>query len=437
MLSFHQPSPAMFNLLDRAFLLVQGRCVFSGPPAAVEEYFAQLGLPCPSGTGAAEHMLRCGCDPELLPKLLDATDTVGGGKESSVIDGDGPTLLNSSSEDAEAGGPDIQSSRTSAQPVGATAGGALPAKKSLPRVLLPPRCSLSRECAVMFWRTGIDIARNPTLLILHWIMALGMGIFVGCIFWQVGLDISGAQDRAGGIIFALAFFAFSSLTTVDLVIHERRLVGREVRGGYYHPASYLLSKAVLDALLLRFIPVCLYTAPFYPMMGLQSGAVNVGVFIMVLSTFAVTVGALSFALSVGCNTAGEASLAMNIVLLVSLLNSGFFVNVDAMPAWISWLHYLSVFFYGYAPLMINEMSTLLLNFVVKGYTAVQNVRGTTFLAILGLNPEDMTTYIIILDCFYVIFLLLAFVLLYWRMPRAARLRPAFPALRLRRQFLPK
>lgn len=36
-------------------------------------------------------------------------------------------------------------------------------------------------------------------------------------------------------------------------------------GGYYRPGSYLLAKMVLDALLLRVIPVFVFSAAFYPM----------------------------------------------------------------------------------------------------------------------------------------------------------------------------
>jgi len=58
MLSFHQPSPSMFSLLDRAYLLARGSCVFSGPPSAAEAHFAAHGLPCPVGSAVAEHMLQ-------------------------------------------------------------------------------------------------------------------------------------------------------------------------------------------------------------------------------------------------------------------------------------------------------------------------------------------------------------------------------------------
>jgi len=272
--------------------------------------------------------------------------------------------------------------------------------------------SIVTELATLTWRNGLDMIRNPSLLVLHWLLALGMGIFAGCVFFQVNLDTSGAQNRAGGLIFALAFFAFTSLTTVDLVFHEKTIVEREVNSGYYRRWTYVVSKLVIDGLLLRFLPILLFSAPFYPMMGLDSDPSSVALFLMTLGTFAVTVGALSLAVTFSSSTAGQASFIMNILLLVCLLNSGFFVNADNMPDWISWLRYLSVFYYGYSVLITNEVSSLLFNFVVEGYTAVENVRGVTFLNILGVDPYGSTNYIIILDCLYAAFCLLALLFSY-------------------------
>lgn len=62
LLSVHQPSPPMFALLDRAYLLAAGACMFSGPPADVEAAFAALGLPRPPGSAPADHMLEVGCE---------------------------------------------------------------------------------------------------------------------------------------------------------------------------------------------------------------------------------------------------------------------------------------------------------------------------------------------------------------------------------------
>ncbi len=56
---------------------------------------------------------------------------------------------------------------------------------------------------------------------------------------------------------------------------------------------------------------------------------------------------------------------MNLILLISLLVGGFFVNVASIPAWIRWLHYVSLFYYAYASLITNEVATLSMDFVVS------------------------------------------------------------------------
>lgn len=55
---------------------------------------------------------------------------------------------------------------------------------------------LPRELAVMFWRTALETWRNPSLLLLHWAMALGMGLLLGSIFFQVGA-LHGRWVRCG------------------------------------------------------------------------------------------------------------------------------------------------------------------------------------------------------------------------------------------------
>ncbi len=77
MLSFHQPSPAMYELLDRAFLMARGRVVFCGEPAAAYGHFAKAGLPCPVNTAVAEHMLQAVSDPAMLERLVAHADAYG------------------------------------------------------------------------------------------------------------------------------------------------------------------------------------------------------------------------------------------------------------------------------------------------------------------------------------------------------------------------
>ena len=70
MLSFHQPSPSMFALLDMALVMAQGVVAFQGPPGAAGSFMAARGLPCPEGVALAEHMLHAVSDPTSLQQML-------------------------------------------------------------------------------------------------------------------------------------------------------------------------------------------------------------------------------------------------------------------------------------------------------------------------------------------------------------------------------
>lgn len=45
--------------------------------------------------------------------------------------------------------------------------------------------SLSRQLAVLTWRTTVDTCRSPSLLLLHWALAVTTGLLMGVIFYQV------------------------------------------------------------------------------------------------------------------------------------------------------------------------------------------------------------------------------------------------------------
>jgi hypothetical protein len=61
----------------------------------------------------------------------------------------------------------------------------------------PQRTPFLRELAVLFWRTLVEIIRNPALLTMHAGMSTIMGLLCGGIFFQLKWDIAGAQGRLG------------------------------------------------------------------------------------------------------------------------------------------------------------------------------------------------------------------------------------------------
>jgi len=453
MLSFHQPSPAMFDLLDRVFLMARGHVLFSGKTEEAAPFFEAVpieGCKVPRGVAVAEHMLTAVSDPKLRDPLLAhvlasrRSKAIGGGGGSSVsLDASASTLAGVVV--------DLEDGTTTASPSPSRS----PERRrnpdsSTPSPPRPPaRTPLSREIAVLFWRTLTEIVRNPALLMMHCGMGIAMGALCGGIFFGLKFDIAGAQGRLGAAFFSLTLMALTSLTTVDLLTCERGLVVKEVLGGYYRPVSYYLAKATLDGLLLRVLPAVLFSVPLYPMSGLQGGAPHVALFFCVLSVFSAAVGALSMAVTVGFGTAGRASLVMNLVLLLSLLFAGFLVNVASITPALRWVHYFSVFFYGFEALTSNELSGISLTFTApsggggislpggigggsagaststkspSGALSV-DIKGDTFLAALGIDPSRLLIDVAALDAAFFGFVLAGIGLLYYTMPRALVVRP--------------
>eukprot|EP01025_Chloroclados_australasicus_P058017 TRINITY_DN725_c0_g2_i3.p1 TRINITY_DN725_c0_g2~~TRINITY_DN725_c0_g2_i3.p1 ORF type:complete len:1433 (+),score=116.30 TRINITY_DN725_c0_g2_i3:171-4301(+) len=384
-MSLHQPSPDMFMRLDKVLLLAAGHKVYLGTPNAAAEYFSQLGYACGQNVPIAEHMLSIVQQPENLYKVLDSV--------SPVLQVEPKDLQ--SIESAVALNQYLQTQDSS---------------RSVVQKFLNFLKKFLRRLAVLFWRTGIEMIRNPTLMLLHWIMGLGMGLVVGLVFLDVKDDISGAQNRAGVVFFSLCLFAFSTLTIVDLLMSERLLVVREVRSRYYGMFPYFLVKLSLDGLLLRAVPVLLYTCLLYPLMGLRAEALRIALWCIILILFSCTIGALSMAITSVVKTPGQANLVMNILLLLMVLVAGYLVNKDSMPGFTVWLHYCSVFSYAFEALIVNEVLGMNLVFTVQDIGSAI-VDGKLFLNTLSLDEDeqDMDVYLIL--AFYVVFSVVALCLM--------------------------
>lgn len=148
LMSLHQPSPTLFNMLHTTLLLAKGRAVYYGSPADAPSAFEALGAPCPVDSSIAEHMLHVVSDAQLWPGIEQVLE--------------------------------VQRKQAEQQLLVVTAGqqqGELRVERRGPGPL--------RELAVVFWRSCADVVRNPMLGTFHAVTGLVSGLLVGCIFFKV------------------------------------------------------------------------------------------------------------------------------------------------------------------------------------------------------------------------------------------------------------
>lgn len=122
-------------------------------------------------------------------------------------------------------------------------GGASDGPLSLPAFL--------HEFSLLASRTFTNLYRNPFLFLAHCVIALGLGLLLGSLFWQVDNDLPGVQNRLGVLFFMCALLGFASTSALDIFAQERVLFTRERENGYYGPAAYFWSKVSRSTAFLR------------------------------------------------------------------------------------------------------------------------------------------------------------------------------------------
>ncbi|MEW5312284.1 MAG: hypothetical protein WDW38_003929 [Sanguina aurantia] len=389
--SLHQPSPQLFAMLDQAILLAAGRAIFSGVPDCVVARMAELGAPCPVDLPPAEHMLASVGDPETLSAILMCLDA----QQASPLQ---PPPSHDSAKPSRC-------RWTPAQPPSLRQGMARG----------------WRELGVHSWRNGLGMLRSPELALMHCVVAAVLGIVVGAVYYQSGLDKEGAQNRLGGIFFVVSILAFLSTTAVDLTAGERPVVAREVRRHFYGPTPYMASKLVADGLMLRFLPALILAIPFYWMMGLRPDAAAFVTFLGVYSTFACVVGALCLTVSCFIVSAGHTILAINLLLLTASILSGFLANRQTMTWALRWIVYVSPIHYAWEALVINELAPLSLTLQVGDLPTLPDISGDVFLSFLGVDPRSLSADVVVLALGYAGFVLAALAAMALRAQRERRL----------------
>ena len=194
---------------------------------------------------------------------------------------------------------------------------------------------------ILSMRTWRNLCRNPMLMLTHYAIAIVLAVFLGFLFYGLTDDIKGFQNRLGLFFFILALFGFSTLTILTVFAPERLLFTRERAKGYYSPVSYFAAKVLFDIVPLRLIPPIILGAIVYPMTGLIPAWPQFLKFILFLVLFNLAAAAIFLFIGIVFRNSGVANLIGILVMLFSLLFSGFFLNKESIPVAAKWLQSVS------------------------------------------------------------------------------------------------
>uniref|UniRef100_A0A673C3T1 ATP-binding cassette sub-family G member 2-like n=2 Tax=Sphaeramia orbicularis TaxID=375764 RepID=A0A673C3T1_9TELE len=338
-LSIHQPRYSIYRLFDSLTLLVSGKQVYHGPAERALEYFSDIGYTCEPHNNPADFFL-------------------------DVINGDSTAVvLNEGLESPSKQGIEdklVQEYRLSSYYT--------QTKEQLENIIsvkqtttfVPSRTiTYSTSFLTQFrWvlkRTFQNLMLNPQTSIAQVAVTIFLALVVGAIFFNVSDDPnSGIQNRFGALFFIVVNQCFSSLSSAELFITERKLFIHEYISGYYRVSVYFLCKILSDIITLRTIPAIVFSCVAYFMIGLKPTAEAFFLFMFTVALVSYTATSMALAISADQTVVAIANIFMTIACVFMMIFAGLLVSLPSIVSWLAWLKYFSIPRYGLGALQVNE-----------------------------------------------------------------------------------
>uniref|UniRef100_A0A8D3BYR6 ABC transporter domain-containing protein n=1 Tax=Scophthalmus maximus TaxID=52904 RepID=A0A8D3BYR6_SCOMX len=168
-------------------------------------------------------------------------------------------------------------------------------------------------------------------------------------------QITSLGHRSGAFFFLIINMVFGNLSAVELFINERAIFIHENSSGYYRTSVYFLSKIFADLIPNRIIPIFVFSAIAYYMMGLKPAFEAFLCFALTMSLVSLAGVGLAFLVSASVSSFAMANILIALPFVFMMVFGGFLVNLNSMLSWLSWLKWISIFKYGLDAAFINEM----------------------------------------------------------------------------------
>uniref|UniRef100_A0A7S2W9N2 ABC transporter domain-containing protein n=1 Tax=Mucochytrium quahogii TaxID=96639 RepID=A0A7S2W9N2_9STRA len=376
----HQPRLSVYEMFDHLIMLTQGHCVYNGEVSKAQEYFEKLGYPVPTYVSPPDHFL----------------DVITPGAPNS-----NPELF-------------IDEYKKNIEPE---------INVMVDKALANPGMSEASILDHAWVRRGNKVFRLPWYRQVHKVttrglqlmmrdintlsVVLGSNLFMGVMIGLVYLNVRHNNEK---ITYQIAFLftliitaALNAMTNIPLLVEDRVIFLNERAEGLYATAPYMISRTIqstLVALVGNFILVLVG----HFMAGFSASTFGY-MFLLAFVTYSAIDALCAVFVCISSGGQMAQSLATLVITILTLFN-GYTANLASSPAYISWINYLSPFFYGFW----GGVNALFENHDFKGALPPFNTYDNV-LAVYGLKPGFKWQIIGIQLAFFIFFRALQFLAL--------------------------
>ncbi|KAL7567047.1 hypothetical protein ACA910_002775 [Epithemia clementina (nom. ined.)] len=377
-LTIHQPSSFIWEIIDHAILLSKGRVMYDGARPAMEDFFATQQYPTPAGWNPADHYVTIVNDEF---RNHDLTVTQWAERYALYCQTDAH----------------VESSYV--------------LTKSMKQAASMETVATSRRQRVtvvleLIYRYFLNLFFNPGILLTRIAMYTMLALMVGALFWNLGHshDLQSVQSRTAILFYCASFFIFMSVAVLPFTVMERAIVDKEVMNSYYNPVYYQISQAISS------IPGAAILAGITTLLIITMTKLNEPDWYFATMFLSLTV-AEAFAQLISHVVP---HFVIGMALLAGMygffmLVMGFMLVPSEFPNWLNWCYYIGFHTYAWRTFMYSEFME---NATFTGNDAFSN--GEQILIFYEIDDVDRGNNLITLFGYYLVVNFMACVVLMMR-----------------------
>ncbi|KAJ0612062.1 putative ABC transporter, AAA+ ATPase domain, ABC-2 type transporter [Helianthus annuus] len=203
-----------------------------------------------------------------------------------------------------------------------------------------------------FWK---NISRTKELFACRTLQMLVSGLILGSIFYNLDMDLLGAQERVGLFAFILTFLLSTTVEALPVFLQEKEILMKETSCGSYRVSSYAIANGLVYLPFLLILAI-LFATPLYWLVGLNPNVLAFSWFLLLIWLILYTANSVVVCFSALVPNFIVGNSVISGVMGSFFLFSGYFVSKQGMPKYWIFMHYISLFKYPFEGLLMNEFS---------------------------------------------------------------------------------
>lgn len=358
-MTIHQPSALVFEMIDDLFLLEMGRLVYGGSVIDAHEYFSSIGLTNPDKINAADYYL------DLIQK--EPSDQVlENAKAQLRAEGTADAKLTSWSDiflQSQFGKGYIRDLQVAKTQSGS----------SRKQMVAP---NLFKQFLIMCIHFVHYFIAEPGYFVYVCYSLLLIAIFNSTMFLQLETETSEIATYVGAAFTTAVAVMLSAVSSTALFARDRREAVDRIKNGYYHPGVYVWSQ-FLVSMCYKFIATIVFVCVYHWAVNLNPTLecflydllITWGHLILMDAVLMVFIEVIKNAFL--CTTAGMIFIGTN------MLFAGFFRPREEMPPATSWACYVVPMYWSFQGFVWQIFVTQ--DFDVTGSSPTQEMEGRDIL----------------------------------------------------------